>query len=113
MLQRLILLIFFFTQMIQVRKNNVLLGYTTFNANGGTSQNHSNIPKIHLVDVLPKESARQLLLQQQQENLEREQELADHLFNDVGGVQGGRNHGGCTMLSYLSQSTTKRGRGRR
>ena len=98
--------------MIQVRKNNVLLGYTTF-TNGGTSQNHSNIPKIHLVDVLPKESARQLLLQQQQENLEREQELADHLFNDVGGVQCGRNHGRGTMLSYLSQSTTNRGRGRR
>jgi hypothetical protein len=92
---------------IQVRKNNVLLGYTTFNINGSTNQNHSNVPRIHLVDVLPKESARQLLLQQQQENLEREEELADHLFSD------GRKHGGGNMLSYLSQSTTSRGRGRR
>ncbi|KAL3763233.1 hypothetical protein ACHAW5_005500 [Stephanodiscus triporus] len=94
------------------RKNSVLLGYTTFNPNGGTNQNHNNVPKIRLVDVLPKESARQLLLQQQQENLEREQELADHLFND-GGAVGGRKHGGGNMLSYLSQSTTNRGRGRR
>ena len=92
---------------IQVRKNNVLLGYTTFSINGSTAQNHNNVPRIHLVDVLPKESARQLLLQQQQENLEREEELADHLFND------GRKHGGGNMLSYLSQSTTNRGRGRR
>ena len=112
-LRRLICVCLFLPSNDKVRKNNVLLGYTTFNANGGTSQNHSNIPKIHLVDVLPKESARQLLLQQQQENLEREQELADHLFNDGGGAQGGRKHGGGTMLSYLSQSTTMRGRGRR
>lgn len=89
-----------------VKKNNVLLGYTTFNG-GDAHQNSSNLPKIRLVDVLPKESARQLALLQQQENLEREQELADHLFNDNVGA-GGRN-----MMSYLSQSTAKKGRGRR
>jgi hypothetical protein len=100
--------VFRYASIDTVKKNNVLLGYTTFNPNGGdANQNSSNVPKIRLVDVLPKESARQLALQQQQENLEREQELADHLFNDNAGA-GGRN-----MMSYLSQSTAKKGRGRR
>ncbi len=68
-----------------------------------SKKNSSNLPRIRLVDVLPKESERQRQLQKQHEELEREQELADRLFSDVGG----------SMLDYLSQSTAKRGRGRR
>ena len=105
-LEQVLFFLFFVCLIDPVKKNNVLLGYTTFNG-GDAHQNSSNLPKIRLVDVLPKESARQLALLQQQENLEREQELADHLFNDNVGA-GGRN-----MMSYLSQSTAKKGRGRR
>jgi len=94
---------------LKVRKNSVLRGYSSFNPTGNANQsNSSNLPKIRLVDVLPKESERQRQLQKQQEDLEREQELADQLFNDVEGKRGGGS-----MLDYLSQSTAKRGRGRR
>lgn len=89
----------------------MLRGYTSFNPTGSSSQNNSHLPRIRLIDVLPKESERQRQLQKQQENLEREQELADRLFNDVGA--NGRQRGTGSMLDYLSQSTTKRGRGRR
>jgi hypothetical protein len=93
----------------QVRKNSVVRGYSSFNPTGNANQsNSSNLLRIRLVDVLPKESERQRQLQKQQEDLEREQELADQLFNDVGGKRGGGS-----MLDYLSQSTAKRGRGRR
>lgn len=92
-----------------VRKNNVIRGYTTFNSGKGSS-----LPKIRLVEQLAQESDRQRQLQQQQEDLEREQELADQLFNDSGVAKSGRKRGAGSMTQYLSQkSTTKRGRGRR
>ena len=101
-----------------VRKNIVIRGYTTFSANGNSSQrDYDNMPKIRLVERLPKESERQRQLQMQQEELDREQELADQLFNDVGGLTktGRKRKGGRgTMDAFLSQGTaTKRGRGRR
>ena len=96
----------------KVRKNSVICGYTSFNPTDTKQNNSSNLPRIRLVDVLPKESERQRQLQKQHEELEREQELADRLFSDVGGgKRGGLGLG--SMLDYLSQSTAKRGRGRR
>ena len=93
-----------------VRKNNVIRGYTTFNASG----NRSSQPKIRLVEELAKETDRLRQLQQEQENLAREQELADELFNDSGVAKSGRKRGAGSMTQYLSQkTTTKRGRGRR
>ena len=94
-----------------VRKNSVLRGYTSFNPGGRRPRDDAtpSLPEIRLVDVMPKETERQRMLQQQHEELEREQELADQLFNDTGG----RRRGGGNMLSYLSQSTKKKGRGRR
>lgn len=71
------------------------------------------MPRIRLVEQLPKESERQRQLQQQQDDLEREQELADALFSDVGAANGGRKRGQQSMAGFLSQSTVKRGRGRR
>ncbi len=102
-------LILFHFIILKVRKNSVMCGYTSFNPTDTKQNNSSNLPKIHLVDVLPKESERQRQLQKQHEELEREQELADCLFNDVGG----QKRGGGSMIDYLSQSTAKRGRGRR
>ena len=76
----------------------------------------NNLPKIRLVEQLPKESERQRQLQQQQEELEHQEELADQLFTDAGaGGKSGRKRktGRGSMDAFLSQSTTKRGRGRR
>lgn len=102
-----------FDSLCTVRKNSVIRGYTTFNSN----DNSSALPKIRLVDVMPKESERQRQLQQQQEDLEREQELADQLFNDAPAKSGRKRKGGGSMDQYLTQKSTttkaKRGRGRR
>jgi len=94
------------------RKNSVLVGYTSFNPNGSSQRRNDNVPRIRLVEKLPKESERQRQLQQQQEDLDREQELADQLFNDGGGAKSGRKRTG-GMHAFFSESTTKRGRGRR
>lgn len=95
------------------RKNSVLRGYTSFDASGCQANNNASLPRIRLVDVMPQESERQRQLQQYQADLEREQELADQLFNDVGARSGRKRGGGGSMHAFLTQSTTKRGRGRR
>jgi len=54
----------------------------------------------------------------QQEDLEREQQAAESLFNDDGRGGGGATTGrkkkrGAGITAYMTQSTVKRGRGRR
>ncbi len=87
-------------------------GYTTFDPNGS---NNRQMPTVRLVEEKARESDRMLQLQQQQEELEREQELADQLFNDTGAEKrGGRKRGQKSLDAFMSQGTTKkRGRARR
>ena len=89
--------------------------YTSFDPRGRGRQTDDlpPLPKIQLVDVLPKESERQRQLQQQQLDLERTQEIADRLFNDPGAARSGRKRGAGGMRAYLTQSTAKKGRGQR
>ncbi|KAL7554365.1 hypothetical protein ACHAWF_017812 [Thalassiosira exigua] len=98
------------------RKNHVLRGYTSFDPVGGRRRRDgpppSSLPAIRLVERAPKESERQRQLQQQQAELEREREIADALFEEAG-ARSGRKRGKGSMHAFLSQSSTKRGRGRR
>ncbi|KAL7489329.1 hypothetical protein ACHAW6_014937 [Cyclotella cf. meneghiniana] len=94
------------------RKNQVIRGFTSF-SNKKTVPDRS-IPTIRMVSVLPKESERQRQLEMQQQELDRDQAFADALFNDGGGGRGGgRGHSGGSIAGMFSQSTMKRGRGRR
>ena len=102
------------------RKNNVIRGFSSSEPNYAdfnSSSHNATLPTISLISVLPKESERQRQLLEQQQELEREQEIADNLFNDTGGGGGGkrgRKSGNNSMYQYLTQqSTTKKGRGRR
>ena len=95
-----------------VRKNHVRVGYTSFNPTRRHQNSNAHLPKVRLRDTLPKESERQRQLQQQQADLEREQELADQLFNDVG-AKSVRKRGKGSLDAFVTKSTAKRGRGRR
>eukprot|EP00984_Skeletonema_dohrnii_P017817 scaffold8186_cov132-Skeletonema_dohrnii-CCMP3373.AAC.4 len=102
------------------RKNHIIRGFSSSEpkyADYNSSSHNATLPTIRLVSVLPKESERQRQLEMQTRELERENEIADNLFNDTGGGGGGkrgRKSGNNSMYQYLSQqTTTKKGRGRR
>ena len=102
------------------RKNHVIRGFSSSEpkyADYHSGSHNATIPTIRLISVLPKESERQRQLEMQQQELARENEIADNLFNDTGGGGGGkrgRKSGNTSMNQYLSQqTTTKKGRGRR
>ena len=81
---------------------------------GRQTDNRPSFSKIWLVNMLPKESERQRQLQQQQQlDLERTQEIPDRLFNDPGAARNAKKRGAGGMRAYLTQSTAKKGRGRR
>ncbi|EJK76105.1 hypothetical protein THAOC_02149, partial [Thalassiosira oceanica] len=100
-----------------VRKNVIIPGYTTSGDQKDSYRDCSDgVVQIVLEDSFAKDSERLRQLQMQQEELEREQAAAESLFNDDGrgGAKTGRKKKrGAGITAYMTQSTVKRGRGRR